>query len=58
MEDVFNSYSLTDEEFFHVLADEEIKKFLEVVSSNAKSLKDDCKQHIVISLYKTLTKNQ
>jgi len=57
MKDVFNAYSLTDDEFLKILEDNEIRKFLEIESARAKTLKEDCKQHIIISLYKTLTKN-
>ncbi len=57
MENIFNSYSLTDDEFFKILEDEEIKKFLDLETSKAKELKKECKQYIINSLYRTLTRN-
>ena len=57
MENIFDSYSLTDDEFFKILEDEEIKKFLDLETSKAKELKKECKQYIINSLYRTLTRN-
>lgn len=58
MEKIFNTYSLSDDEFFKILEDEDIRRFLDIESSKAKDLKKECKQYIINSLYRTLTKNQ
>lgn len=58
MKKIFNSYALSDDEFFKILEDKEISRFLDIESSKAKELKKECKQYIIKSLYKTLTKNQ
>lgn len=58
MENIFNGYSLSDDEFFKIFEDEDIIKFLNIESSKAKELKKECKQYIINSLYRTLTKNK
>lgn len=58
MEKIFNTYSLSDDEFFKILEDDDIRRFLDIESSKAKDLKKECKQYIINSLYRTLTKNQ
>jgi len=58
MEKIFNTYSLSDDEFFKILEDDDIRRFLDIESSKTKDLKKECKQYIINSLYRTLTKNQ
>lgn len=58
MEKIFNSYSLSDDEFFKILEDKEIRRVLDIESSKARELKKECKQYIINSLYRTLTRNQ
>lgn len=58
MEKIFNNYSLTDDEYFKILEDEEIEKFLNNKCSEAKELKEECKNFIIKSIHKTLTNNK
>jgi len=50
--------NVTEEEFFKILEDDDIRRFLDIESSKTKDLKKECKQYIINSLYRTLKKNQ
>lgn len=52
----FNNYSLTDEEFQKVIG--EYIPFIKSKTKKVKAMQEDCMQDIIISLHHTLTKNR